>query len=84
MTVSELLSVLQRVQQVAGDVPVIVKDLEHDAETVLQSIGLHIDPSGGQAGGSVVLEHATAKPADPTSPEGIPAGAPAIDPTQVG
>lgn len=73
MKVSELTAALQKVQQVAGDVEVVLRHLDQGAETVLKSIGVHINPASGTAGGQAVLEHDTAaeqpadteKPADP-------------------
>lgn len=79
MTVSEIIAALSRVQQIAGDLPVVFKEIESDAETVLQSIGVNIDPNSGAAGGSVTLQHSTA-PAAPAAPPAEQAPAPAIDP----
>jgi hypothetical protein len=70
---SELTAAFQKVQSVAGDVDVVLKDVGSEAKTVIKSIGLHIDPSSGQAGGTVELEHGAAEPEAPPAP---PAAAP--------
>jgi hypothetical protein len=67
MQVSKLIEALQRVVQVAGDVPVVLRELESDAETELKSLGVHIDAQTGDTGGNVTLEHAAASPSNPPS-----------------
>ena len=75
MKISELVGVLNKVQQVAGDVPIVLKAVEDGAETGLLSVGVHIDPTTAE-GGSVALEHGQAPPASP-APEPEPAAPPA-------
>lgn len=67
MTLTELLSGLQKISQYAGDLPVVIKDIETEAETVFHSIGLQIDPSGA-ANGKVTINHATTSPPAPAEP----------------
>lgn len=69
MLISELSAALQKVQQVAGDIPVVLKDIEHGVETELRALGIHIDPSSGSASSTVELEHAvpTQAPVSPPS-----------------
>jgi len=69
MKVTELIAALQKVQQVAGDVPVVLKDVEGDAETALLSIGVHIDPTSGSPVGGVTLEHGEQPASPPVEPE---------------
>ena len=69
MKVSELLTALQKVQQVAGDIPVVLKHLEDGAESALLSIGVHIDPTSSGDGGQVELEHGQAPEAPPQEQE---------------
>ena len=72
MKISELVGVLNKVQQVAGDVPIVLKAIEDGAETGLLSVGVHIDPTT-EEGGSVALEHGQApSPASDPEPEPTP------------
>ena len=63
MVISELVTALNRVQQLAGDLPVVLKHVEQDAVTVLKAIGVHLDLSGESAAGQVQIEHGDAPPA---------------------
>lgn len=69
MLTSELTAALQKVQQIAGDIPVTLVRVEDEAETVLKSIGIHIDPSSGAVEGGLVLEHGAVSPSNP--PTGV-------------
>lgn len=60
MTLSELIAGLQRFTQIAGDLPVIFKAVEGEAETVLHDIGININPTAGSATGSVTINHGVA------------------------
>lgn len=62
MTLNEFISGLQKLSQLAGDLPVIFKDAEHEVETVLHTIGVNIDPTAGSAAGTVTVVHAPAAP----------------------
>jgi len=75
MKVSELAAALQKVQQVAGDVPVVLKAVEGGVETALLSIGVHIDPTSAE-GGTAELEHGEQSAPAP-APEPEPAAPPA-------
>lgn len=66
MTVQDLITGLQKVLQVAGDIPVVVRHLETETVTELRSLGVHIDPTTGGTAGQVVLEHTT--PLTPNAP----------------
>lgn len=77
MKVSELLSVLQKVQQVAGDVPVIARDIEHEVETAVHTVGIKIDPAGADGAGCVTLEHYKTPQTPAATPAVESAGAPA-------
>lgn len=61
MLASELIDVLNKVKQVAGDVPIVLHSIEDDALTYLESVGVHIAPGDAAAAGRVELEH-TATP----------------------
>lgn len=63
MKISDLSAVLSRVQQIAGDVDVVFKDAESEAETVINDLGLHLDPSGSSDGGKLTITHGDAPPA---------------------
>lgn len=66
MLTSEIIAALQKVQSIAGDIPVVLRRVEDDVETELLSIGVHIDPATSSTKGSVALEHgAPAAPAEP-------------------
>jgi hypothetical protein len=58
--VSELQGLLSKVQSVAGDVEVILKSAETEAQTVISDLAIHLDPSTGQTGGSLEVTHAPA------------------------
>lgn len=71
MKISELVAALNKVQQVAGDVAVVLYDLDAKIKTELVDLDVHIDPTTGEAGSAVVLDHAA------TPPEAPPAKPPA-------
>lgn len=68
MLISELLAALGKVNQLAGDIPIVLKHVESEAETELLSLGLHIDPTSAEVGGSVTLEHGTPPAAPAPTP----------------
>lgn len=72
MKISELSSALSKVSQIAGDVEVVLRDASTGAETELKTLGLKLDPSTGESGSSVTIEH-SAKPSTPphTEPGGL-------------
>lgn len=72
MLISELQAVLDRAKQYAGDVEVILKDIETGAETAIHEIIPAVDALAGGAGGKVTLTHAVA-------PQAAPQGAPPAD-----
>lgn len=84
MTLNELIQGLNKITQFAGELPVVIHNAETEAETVLHSIGISIDPAG-TANGKVTINHGTTPapavpaagdpgtntptdPADPTTP----------------
>lgn len=73
MKISDLTAVLSRVQQIAGDVEVVFKDAASEAETVINDLGLHLDPSGNSDGGKLTITHGDAPPA-PAEGENAGAG----------
>lgn len=58
MTISELISALNRVSQVAGDVPVILKSVEGDVETEVKALTLSFDPRSGSTSSQIAVTHA--------------------------
>lgn len=74
MTLSELQGLLSKVQSIAGDVEIVLKDAVSEAETVITDLGIHLDPTSATAGGTLEVTHgpapvpAAAEPAaaDPT------------------
>lgn len=75
MTISELVALLGKVNQIAGDIPVAVKAAEGGVESVLESVDIHVPALEGGSP-AVHLTHRPASP-DPASgaqgaPEGIP------------
>lgn len=62
MTLAELIQGFQKFSQFAGDLPVVIRDVETEAETILHSIGIQVDPSGN-ATGKVTINHAATPPA---------------------
>ena len=47
MKLSELSSLLTKVQSIAGDVDVVLRAAEGDLETVISDLVVHIDPTTG-------------------------------------
>jgi hypothetical protein len=80
MTLNELIQGLNKLTQFAGELPVVIKDAETEAETVLHSIGINIDPAGGTANGSISLNHAPAPAAVPAPAPAEPAVPAEVDP----
>lgn len=76
MTISEVVAILQKVNQVAGDIPVAVKALESGAETVLQSLDIHLPALEGHSP-VVHLVHAPAPAEAGQQPEVTSQGIPA-------
>jgi hypothetical protein len=70
LTINQLVTTLQKVSAAAGDLPVIFKAVEGDAETFLDSIKVAFSPTGDTAESKAVLSHTTQKPADTTPPAG--------------
>ena len=76
MTISEVVALLQKVNQVAGDIPVAIKAAEGGAESVLQSLNIHIPAiEGGQPVVHLVHSQAPAGSGqlEPQGTSGIPA-----------
>lgn len=68
MTISEILTVLGKIQQYAGDLPAVLTDVETGAEHVLQDIDIHLTPAGDPA--SIHMKHGPAgTPPDTSSAE---------------
>lgn len=71
MTISELVAALNRVQQTAGDIDVVVHDATSGTDSVLQSAEVSIDLTSGSAVGqlTLIVGPAPAAPvqADPTT-----------------
>lgn len=65
MKATELIGALQKAVQATGDGDVVLKHLEDGAETVLQTIGVHIGTGTDGPASTVELEHGAA----PTRPE---------------
>lgn len=63
MNISELVAVLGKVSQVAGDIPVILHDLEADVQTEVKSLELTFDPHTGSPSSVVSIAHGPAAPA---------------------
>lgn len=62
LTISELIAALDRAQQFAGDIPVILRAAESAAESIVTTLGIHLDPSTGGSSSVVHLEHAVPVP----------------------
>lgn len=73
MKVSELAATLAKVQQIAGDIDVVLRAAESTDEQVVTDLVLYLDPVSGTADDSLVIEYGAA-PAAPADP--LPAAAP--------
>lgn len=69
MKLSDLATLLARVQQFAGDVDIVLRDAETEAESVITDLGIHFDPTSGQTGGQLTVTHGQAPAAPPAEPE---------------
>jgi len=63
MTITEVQALLARVQQVAGDVPVILKDASSGNITGLVSVGIELLADATAAVDQVTITHGTVTPA---------------------
>lgn len=72
MKISDLSALLTRVQQIAGDVDVVLKAAEGEAETVISNLGINLKPDASGPAGSLVIEHGEAS----APPEADPAASP--------
>jgi hypothetical protein len=70
--ISELTAALNKVSQVAGDVDLVLRQVDADAPTFLHGLLLDFDPVAGAAGSTVTIEHDTEPPAgtDPADASG--------------
>jgi hypothetical protein len=74
MTITEVQALLARVQQVAGDVPVILKDIETGCITGLVSVGIELAADAASAVNQVTISHGTTAPAsEPATPAPVTA-----------
>lgn len=64
--VSELQQGLSKIQASIGDVEVVLKAAEQEAETVVKSFEVSLSPTGSATGSAVTIVHGTADPAPPT------------------
>lgn len=78
MKLSDLASLLAKVQSIAGDVDVVLHDAASGVETVVTDLAVHLDPTSGNPGSTLTIEHGTAPPLPPPA-EPLPqdGGAPA-------
>lgn len=65
MKISELAGLLAKVQNIAGDVDVVLKDAASEVETVITDFVMHLSPSDGSVTGGVSIEHGPAPAAPP-------------------
>jgi hypothetical protein len=66
--ISDLTALLSRVQQIAGDVDVVLQAADTEAETVITDLGIHLDPASGSVGSSLTITHGTAPAPPPAAP----------------
>lgn len=67
MLISELVAALNKINQIAGDIPIVLRHVEQDAETAVTALVLAFDPSGAAPTSKVIVAHdvpATVVPAD--------------------
>lgn len=68
MNISEVTALLARVQQVAGDVPVVLRDIESGNISGLVSVGIELVADAVDAVNQVTISHGTSTPAPPPAP----------------
>lgn len=68
MKVSELSAALAKVQTIAGDAEIVLRDALSDAETVITDLGVKLDLTGGAKDGTLVVGHSAAEPVEPEAP----------------
>ena len=65
MKISELTQLLSKVTQLGGDLEVVLKAAEGEAETVITDLGIHLKPTGGGVQSTLTIEHGSAPPLAP-------------------
>lgn len=81
MKASELTAIIAKVQQVAGDVDIVLRNAETAAETAITDLVVHLSPQTGATGGTLSIEHSgspapAAPDADVTAALGLATEAP--------
>lgn len=76
MKVSDVQGLLTKVQQVAGDVPVVLKDIESGNISGLVSVGIELVADAAAAVNQVTITHGqqAPQPAPPLAPADPPPG----------
>lgn len=57
LTLKNLVDALSKVNSIAGDIPVVLNQLEGDAETEVKHFELQLAADGTPNGGKVILRH---------------------------
>lgn len=65
LKISEFVAELNKVQAAVGDLPVVFKAVEGDAESFLHTIGIELAPSSSKVQSTVSINHTTEAPAEP-------------------
>jgi hypothetical protein len=69
VNISELVAALNKVNQVAGDIPIVLHELEGEAETEVKALILAFDPTSGETSSKVAISHGPVTTAPPAAPE---------------
>jgi hypothetical protein len=62
LKISDLTGLLNKVQQIAGDVEVELQAAEGEAKSFITDLGIHLDPTTASAGGTLTITHGDAPP----------------------
>lgn len=73
MKITELVAALQKAQQLVGDAPVILKDVEQGVETEFKSLEQEISLTTGESAGQITLTHGAASTESAPEPAPEPA-----------
>lgn len=73
MKISEVQGLLSKVQSITGDVEVVLKAAESEAETIIQSVAIELGADGGTPT-TVTVAHAPAPEPTPAAPVEQPTG----------
>lgn len=77
LKISELVAELNKAQAAVGDLPVVFKAIEGDAETFLHTLGIELAPGQSSINSTISINHGTTDPTPAPEPDPVTTDAPA-------